>query len=70
MNSLGFKPFAGKTGRLRSLALFAEHYRPPVAVRVYGDRFRRDGGIASLPLYGLERLQIFLNRIDQGINPV
>ncbi len=61
---------AGKTGRLRSLAVFAEHYRPPVAVRVYGDRFRRDGGIASLPLYGLERLQIFLNRIDQGIDPV
>ena len=61
---------AGKTGRLRSLAVFAEHYRPPAAVRVYGDRFRRDGGITSLPLYGLERLQNFLNRIDQGINPV
>ena len=70
---------AGKTGRLRSLAVFAEHYRPPVAVRVYGDRFRRDGSIASLPLYGMEGLPAFLaqafdesrgQRIDQGINPV
>ena len=63
---------AGKTGRLRSLAVFTEHYRPPMAVRVYGDRFRRDGSIASVPLYGMERLQSFLegHRIDQGIDPV
>ena len=51
---------AGKTGRLRSLAVFARHYRPPVAVRVYADRFRRDGGIVSAPLYGLEGLRPFL----------
>ena len=51
---------AGKTGRLRSLAVFAEQYRPPLAVRVYGDRFRRDGNVVSVPLYGLERLRPFL----------
>ena len=51
---------AGKTGRLRSLAVFAQHYRPPVAVRVYADRFRRDRGILSVPLYGLERLGAIL----------
>ena len=51
---------AGKTGRLRSLTVFAEQYRPPLAVRVYGDRFRRDGGIVSVPLYSLERLRPFL----------
>ena len=51
---------AGKTGRLRSLAVFAERYRPPLAVRVYGGRLRRDGDIVSVPLYGLERLRPFL----------
>lgn len=53
---------AGKTGRLRSLAVFAEHYRPPVAVRVYADRLRRDGAILSAPLYGLEGLDSILRR--------
>jgi len=51
---------AGKTGRLRSLAVFAERYRPPLAVRVYGGLLRRDGDIVSVPLYGLERLRPFL----------
>ena len=58
---------AGKAGRLRSLGVFTEHYRPPVAVRVYGDRLRRDGDLVSVPLYGLERLQPFLaETIDPG----
>ena len=58
---------AGKAGRLRSLGVFTEHYRPPVAVRVYGDRLRRDGDLVSVPLYGLERLQPFLaETIDAG----
>ena len=58
---------AGKTGRLRSLVVFAERYRPPVVVRVYADRMRRDDGIVSIPLYGLERLQPFLaETIDPG----
>ena len=58
---------AGKAGRLRSLHVFAERYRPPVAVRVYGDRLRRDGDLVSVPLYGLERLQPFLaETIDPG----
>ena len=51
---------AGKAGRLRSLGVFAECYAPPVTIRVYGDRFRRDGDMISVPLYGLERLQPFL----------
>ena len=58
---------AGKTGRLRSLAVFAEHYRPPVAVRVYADRLRRDGGVLSAPLYGLEGLDSILRRFVQGM---
>lgn len=58
---------AGKTGRLRSLAVFAERYRPPLAVRVYGGSLRRDGDIVSVPLYGLERLRPFLTEaIDAG----
>ena len=51
---------AGQAGRLRSLAVFVERYRPPVAVRVYAGGFRRDGGIVSVPLYGLGRLRSLL----------
>ncbi len=51
---------AGKAGRLRSLGVFADRYRPPAMVRVYGDRFRRDGDLISVPLYAMERLQPFL----------
>ena len=51
---------AGKAGRLRSLAVFADRYEPPVAVRVYAGPFRRDGGLLSVPLYGLERLRSLL----------
>ena len=51
---------AGKAGRMRSLAVFVETYRPPVAVRVYAGGFRRDGGTVSIPLYGLERLPALL----------
>ncbi|MDE0024678.1 MAG: ATP-binding protein [Spirochaetaceae bacterium] len=51
---------AGKVGRLRSLAVFVERYRPPVAVRVYAGGFRRDGGILSVPLYSLERMSSLL----------
>ena len=40
---------AGKAGRLRSLGVFAERYRPPLTVRVYGDRLRRDGDLISGP---------------------
>ena len=47
-------------GRLRSLAVFVERYRPPVAVRVYAGGLRRDGGIVSVPLYGLDRLRSLL----------
>ena len=50
----------GKAGRMRSLSVFAERYGPPVTVRVYGDRFRRDGHLISVPLYAIERLQPFL----------
>ena len=51
---------AGQTGRLRSLAAFSDRYRPPLAVRVYGGPFRRDGHIVSVPLYALERLPQFV----------
>ena len=51
---------AGKAGRMRSLAVFVETYRPPVAVRIYAGSSRRDGDIVSVPLYGLERLPAFL----------
>ena len=51
---------SGKAGRLRSLAVFVETYRPPVAVRAYAGGFRRDGDVVSVPLYGLERLPALL----------
>ena len=51
---------AGKAGRLRSLAVFADRYAPPVAARVYAGPFRRDRGLLSVPLYGLERLPSLL----------
>ena len=53
---------SGKTGRLRSLHSFVSRYRPASAVRVYAGPFRRDGGIVSVPLYGLESLPGFLER--------
>ena len=52
---------SGKVGRLRSLAVFVERYRPPVAVRVYAGGLRRDGGIVSVPLYGLGSLRSLLD---------
>ncbi len=53
---------SGKTGRLRSLHSFVARYRPAAAVRVYAGPFRRDGGVVSVPLYGLESLPAFLER--------
>ena len=52
---------SGRVGRLRSLAVFVERYRPPVAVRVYAGGFRRDGPVVSVPLYALGSLRSLLD---------
>ena len=48
---------AGKTGRLKSLHLFREKYKPRCALKISQDTFHKDDVIVSLPLYAIESIK-------------
>lgn len=54
---------SGNSSKKKSLQVYAEKYHPKILIRSSPMNLRKDGDILNCPLYLIEKLRIFLERI-------
>ena len=57
---------AGKKGRLKSLHMFLDKYKPPLGIQVSQAPHKLDHPVLSVPLYGLCGLKNLLNQLTDS----
>jgi uncharacterized protein len=58
---------AGATGRLRSLHLFMEEKKSPIAIRISQYPLNFQEGILSIPLYLIKEIPRFLDEVKLSL---